>query len=134
MSHEAVQVLARWFEEVWNLRREETIDELLTANSICHTDEGPVIGPEEFRQKMYYPFLAAFPDVRVTVEEIVPDGNRVIVLWSATGTHSGDIPGLPATGRRVEFKGLTRALVVNGKMMDGLQNSNIVEVFNSLAE
>ena len=46
-------------------------------------------------------FRAAFPDIQVTVDEMVAEGDRVVVVWSATGTHRGPFGGVAPTGRRV---------------------------------
>src|SRR5262245_43364186 len=107
MTNDHAAVVRRWFEEVWNLRREQTIEELLTAESVCHSDDGPVRGPDGFKQRQYLPFLAAFPDLRVEVESVLDQGDQVVVRWSATGTHCGGGLGCPPTGRAVTLRGLT---------------------------
>jgi predicted ester cyclase len=133
MSHDSIATVRRWFEEVWNRRRERTIDELIDIDSVCHTDEGPVRGPAEFRRVMYVPMLAAFPDLRVEVEAVLGDGDQVAVRWSAVGTHAGDLPGAKATGERVALRGLTWVLVRDGKLREGWQSSNIGDVVRGLA-
>ena len=75
MSRDNIALVRRWFEEVWNRRRAETIDELLTGESVCHADEGPIRGPEEFKARQHAPFLAAFPDLRRIAEDC-PRGCR----------------------------------------------------------
>src|SRR5262245_39594540 len=107
MSAENFAVARRWFEEVWNQRRDQTIDELLTPHSVCHTDEGPIVGKEEFRARMYVPLLSAFPDLRVEVEGVTGQGDDVVVRWSAAGTHSGDGLGFAPTGKGVILRGIT---------------------------
>jgi steroid delta-isomerase-like uncharacterized protein len=133
MPHDPAAVARRWFEEVWNQRRGETIDELLSAEGLCHADHGPIRGPGEFREQMHVPFLSAFPDIRVTLEGVMADGDEVAVRWSAAGTHAGDGLGFPATGRPVALRGLTWLRVRDGKFVEGWQSSNIPEVFRSLA-
>jgi predicted ester cyclase len=132
MSAENVRVVRRWFEEVWNERRSETVEELLTPDSVCYGDDGPIRGPEEFRQKMLAPFLAAFHDIHVKVEDAIGQGDQVVVRWSAKASHCGDGLGCPPTHRPVEFRGLTWAEVKNGKLVQGWQSSNIPEVLQSL--
>ena len=100
MSQQNLALARRWFEEVWNQRRDATIDELLTPESVCYSDDGPIRGPDEFRQRMYAPFLAAFPDLRVTVEGVVAEGDDVVVRWSATGCHSARGWAARRPGRR----------------------------------
>lgn len=69
----------RWFEEVWNGRRTDTIDELLTDESVSHTASGSLRGKQEFKERAHAVFLSAFPDLRMTVEGTVAEGNEVVV-------------------------------------------------------
>ncbi|MGL4554009.1 MAG: ester cyclase [Gemmataceae bacterium] len=133
MANDSATVARRWFEEVWNQRRSGTIDELLTAESVCLADDGPVTGPAEFRDRIHAPFLAAFPDLRLEVEAVVADGDDVAVRWSATGTHTCDGLGCAPTGRPVTFRGLTWLRVHGGKLVTGWQHSNIPDVLRALA-
>ena len=133
MSTENVALARRWFDEVWNQRREQTIDELLAPDSVVHGDVGTLTGPDEFRAKQYVPFTAAFPDIRVVVEDAIDHGDQVVVRWSATGTHTGDGFGFAATGRTVTFRGITWIRGKAGKLGDGWQHSNIPDVLRELA-
>src|SRR3954464_14368656 len=99
MANENVVLARRWFEEVWNQRRTDTIDELLTDESVTHSESGPLRGKEEFRERAHAVFLSAFPDLRMTVEGTVAEADQVVVRWAATATHLGDVLGFPATGR-----------------------------------
>jgi predicted ester cyclase len=127
-------IARRWFEEVWNQRRDQTIDELLTPTSVCHTDEGPITGPQEFREKIYIPLLTAFPDMRVNIESVLADGDDVALRWSATACHTGDGLAHTPTNRVVLFRGLTWIRIEDGKMREGWQCSNIAEILRSLAK
>lgn len=126
-------VAQRWFHEVWNQHRSETIDELLTPNSVCHADEGPILGIEAFRDGVYQPMLQAFPDVSLTIDATVTEGDQVVVRWTARATHAGAAMGMEATGRPVKLRGITWLRIVNGKLMEGWQQTNMPEVFRSLA-
>ena len=133
MSQENIALVRRWFEDVWNRRRAQTIDEMITAESVCHADDGPMRGPDEFRDRQYAPFIAAFPDLRMSVEAIIADGDDVLVRWNATGLHSGAGLGFAATNRDVAFRGLTWIRVRGGKLVEGWQSSNIPEVIRELS-
>jgi steroid delta-isomerase-like uncharacterized protein len=126
-------IVLRWFEEVWNQRRESTIDELIGPDSVCHADEGPIRGPEEFKQRQFRPFIAAFPDLHLTVDEAIADDPDVVVRWSATGTHRGPELGFEKTDRPVNFRGISWIRVENGQFAEGWQSTNIPEVLRSLA-
>lgn len=134
MSNENVSVVLRWFEEVWNQRRAETIEELLTDQSTCHTDQGPLCGCDEFRQRQYQPLTEAFPDLRVQVDGVVANDDEVVVRWTATGTHTGSGLPIPPTGRPALFSGISWIRVSDGKLREGWQSSNIAEVLRGLAD
>src|SRR3954451_25292921 len=107
MASGNVGLALRWFEGVWNGRRTDTIDELLTDESVSHTASGPLRGKREFKERGHAVFLSAFPDLRMTVEGTVTEGDEVVARWSVTATHGGDGLGFPATGREVSFRGIT---------------------------
>jgi steroid delta-isomerase-like uncharacterized protein len=133
MSAENIAVARRWFDEVWNQRRGETIDELTSSDSVCYADDGPIVGPQQFRERMLYPFLGAFPDLKVQVEDIIGQGDQVVVRWKATANHTGSGLGFAPTHRTVHFRGLTWIEVRDGKFAQGWQSSNIPEVLRGLA-
>jgi hypothetical protein len=64
--------------------------------------------------------LTAFPDLRITVEGTVAEGDEVVVRWSVRGTHLGDGLGFPTTGRAVAFRGMRWIPYSGGKMVRGL--------------
>lgn len=132
MPDDPRSVVLRWFDEVWSRRREAAIDELLRQDSICHADTGDMRGPDEFRDKMFKPFVAAFPDLQVVIEDLIAEGERVAVRWSAKGTHRGSDLGFEKTERPVELQGITLLRVEQGKLVEGWQTSNIGDVLTSL--
>lgn len=80
MSESANSALARrWFEEVWNDRRDATVEELMHSEAAGHMEGVEIKGPEEFLSAMAL-LLQAFPDLRVHVDGIVAQGDDVVVL------------------------------------------------------
>jgi steroid delta-isomerase-like uncharacterized protein len=130
-SHNAA-LARRWFDEVWNQRKAEAIDELVTQHSVCYSEAGEFAGPEAFKTQMHGPFLAAFPDLHVEVEGIVSQGDDVVVRWVATGTHNGAGLGMPPTGRAVRFRGMTWIKLAGGKFAQGYDCWNVGGLMASL--
>jgi steroid delta-isomerase-like uncharacterized protein len=133
MVSDNIALVRRWFEEIWNQRSGQLIEELIAPDSVCLTDDGPLRGPAEFRARQYEPFLAAFPDLQVTVEDVIGQDDQVVVRWSATGTHAGGGLGFAPTNRVARFRGLSWIRVRDGKLHEGWQSSNIPEQLRSLA-
>ena len=118
MADDAKAVLRKWFDEVWNERRDAAIDQLAAPHSLVHGLGPDLRGPEGFKT-FHTSFCNAFPDIHVTLEDLVCEGTMVAARWRATGTHRGDGLGFPATGKPVSFTGMVFARVENGQLVEG---------------
>lgn len=119
-----IQLLIRWFNEVWNQGKLETVHELLSPDAIAIGQAGSGVtlrGPQDF-----VPFVeqirAAFPDIKVEIEDAFGADDKVVLRWSAHMTHRGDALGTPATGKSVRLTGITIAQIVDGKIVAGWDN------------
>ena len=130
-ANDPAAIARRWFEEVWNERRDDTVDELMSADSHGHVEGGDVRGPQAFRE-MRAMFFAALPDVHLEIEDVVADRDRAAVRWRATGTHAGDGFGFPATKQQVHFRGTTWLTVRDGRIVEGWDTWNLGGLLESL--
>jgi len=124
MSAGNVALLRRWFEEVWNQGRLETIHELMAPECVGTGEAGAGVvlrGPQEF-QAFAEKLRAAFPDIQVTIEDGFEAGDKAVVRWSGTMTHRGDQLGVPATGKQIRITGMSMVRIVNGKIVEGWDN------------
>lgn len=114
-------IVRRWFEEVWNRGREETIDELFAAHGIGYglgDTDVPTRGPAEF--KLFANNLrGAIPDIRMTIEDIMAEGDKVTVRITVEGTHKGGQLGVAPTGRRIRIAGVVLVRIANGQIFEG---------------
>src|ERR1051325_9590533 len=120
MSEENRALVHRWFEEVWNQRRAEAIDELFAADGLAHGlgDEGaPLRGPEHFKP-FHRRFLDAFPDMKITVEDTVCEGDMAVSRCSVRATHAGDGLGFAATNKPVAFEGVAIVRIEGGQIVE----------------
>jgi steroid delta-isomerase-like uncharacterized protein len=123
-ADENIQLMQRWFQEVWNEGRIETVYELLSPDSIAkgqRSAEAVIRGPEEFA-KFVREIRGAFPDIQVKVEDVFGAGDKVVLRWSGVMTHKGDGLGLSASGRTVRCGGISIARIVDGKIVEGWDN------------
>ena len=123
MSERNRLLALRWFDEVWNRRLIATIDELIAPGGVGYLEGAVVKGADEFKVARSA-LLAAFPDLRVTVEESVVEGDNVVIRWNATGTHRGESFGLHATNVLVSFRGMTWQRFSNGRIVEGWDSWN----------
>ena len=132
MNQDTTALARRWFEEVWNGRNAELIDELIAPESVCQSAGGLLRGPDEFKTKVFLPFIAAFPDLRITVVGTVAQDDQVVVRWTATGTHRGDGLGLAPSGRTIFIRGMTWIRFAAGRMIEGWDCWDQRELIESL--
>jgi steroid delta-isomerase-like uncharacterized protein len=119
MSEHSKSLLLRYAEEVWNQRNLEVIEEIFSPDHVYHD---PILtqlarGPEGVRQKVEI-FTAAFPDSHVISNDVVAEGDRVALLWTYSGTHTGEMMGIAPTGKRGEAQGVHFCRVRDGRIIE----------------
>ena len=108
MSAEHNKAIARRFiEEVWNKQNLAAIDQLYAPNAIEHRDVPPFDLDRESAKQYTAPLFSAFPDVHITIEDMVADGDRVVTRWTARGTHQGELMGIAPTGKTIAVMGIS---------------------------
>ena len=63
-------------------------------------------------------YREAFPDLRIEIDELIGDNEVIVSVFTMTGTHLGDLLGIPATGKTVNIRGVVRSRFRNGKIAD----------------
>ncbi|PYV56052.1 MAG: ester cyclase [Acidobacteria bacterium] len=119
-----VRLARRWFQEVWNEGRMQTVYELFAENGIAtgQSEQGEMLrGPKEFAIFVER-IRGAFPDIKVMVDDAFGADDRVALRWSATMTHKGDQLGMAATNREVKISGITITRIRNGQIVEGWDN------------
>ena len=118
---ENIALMRRWFQEVWNEGRVQTIYDLLAENIRGWGQDVPGVEirkPADF-VALYNRLHGAFPDIKITVEDVFGADDRVVVRWSAVMTHTGDHLGMPATNKNVRITGIPIARIADGKIVQG---------------
>jgi len=83
--------------------------------------EVPSQGPAEFKQ-FYHAMRAACPDIHVSIEKAVQEGDTAFARWTATLTHTGEGLGMPPTGRAIKICGMSALRVREGEIVEGWNN------------
>ena len=135
MSEENKQLLRRWFEEVWNKGRADAIEEMFDENGIAHglSDDpsNPLKGPRNFRP-LHTLFREAFPNMKVVIEDMVAEGDKVAARCSVRGKHEGDFLGRAATQSPVHFTGITICRIANGKIVEAWNNFDFMAMHKQI--
>ena len=128
-------LIHRWFEEVWNKGRTEAIEEMFAEDGIVHglsdDSSNPLRGPAGFAD-FHARFRGAFPDIVVTVEDTVCEGDKIAARCSVRGKHSGDSLGFAATNAPVEFTGIAIVRVRDGKIVEAWNNFDFMTLYKQL--
>jgi steroid delta-isomerase-like uncharacterized protein len=114
-------LIRRWFAEVWNRGDENVIDALFAEQGIAYGLSDTDIearGPAQFKTFLRT-LRGSFPDVRISIEDIVAEDDKVMVRVVIEGTHLGDNLGVPATGRRIRVAGIVLVRIANGQIIEG---------------
>jgi steroid delta-isomerase-like uncharacterized protein len=106
-----------------NRRNIDAVDEIYASGFVGHDPAMPedVRGVEGARE-FYGMYQSAFPDVQITIEEQVAEGDTVATRWTARGTHQGELMGVPPSGNRVEVMGVTISRIEGGKVAEEWDN------------
>ncbi len=120
MSAAAQAFIHRWFEEVWGNGNIDHIDEFMLPDARCYgfPTPGSVIDREEFKSSVRS-FRDTFSGIRVTVEDVIAEGDKVVARWSAVMTHTGDGLGFAPTGESVTLSGMSITHLRDGKILAG---------------
>ncbi len=134
MSEANKLVAARWFDQVWNQRNEAAIDDMFHPQGKAHgfPDADSVLeGPEAFKT-VHRTFCGAFPDLKIEIQDMIAEGDRVAIRWRAVMTHRGNHLGFPASGKRGVLVGSSFIVVQGNQIMDGWNQMDLQALFQKL--
>jgi len=110
-------IIHRYFEEWGNHGDTKAADELIATDVTLRNTPAVLHSLEDYKKGMAT-FHTAFPDLHFTVEDVVAEGDKVVVRWSLHGTHLGDYQGRPATGKEVSVTGMSLFRPADGKIQE----------------
>lgn len=135
MSEKNKDLICRWFEEVWNKARTDVIAEMLDKDCVIHglsneTGE-PLVGAAAFRE-FHKKFYDAFPNIVVTVEDTIAEGDTVVARCSVRGQHTGDSLGFAATNKPILITGVAIVRVKDGKFVEVWNNFDFLSMYQQI--
>jgi steroid delta-isomerase-like uncharacterized protein len=121
MSTEDNKALTRRGYDALNERNWAAFDALCAPDIVFHNASTTIRGLEPYKQfiSMYF---TAFPDARLSIEDIIAEGDRVAVRQTFHGTHQGDLMGIPPTGKQATATGISIFRWANGKAVEHRAN------------
>lgn len=108
----------RFYDEVFNQKNLAAIDEFLAPDQVDHTLPPNLPANTTGTKQAIGWFLRAFPDLHITIDDLIADGDKVAVRFTSRGTQRGRFWGLPPTGRSVTISSYLIARIAHGKIVE----------------
>ncbi len=136
MQEDNKTLLRAFIDEVWNAGRAEAAAHYVAPRYTIHHDPGDPWDGQELDLVGYQERVrisrAPFPDQRFEIQELVAEGDRVVMTWHWTATHRGDLPGFPATGDAIRMSGATVYHIEDGRFTGHWQITDRLGVYAQL--
>ena len=131
-AEESKATMGRYF-DVFEQGNVALLDELLAPDYINHTPATPDLptGPEGVKGVVTM-FRSAMPDLRVVVEDMIAEGDKVATRYTLEGTHQGELFGVPPTGQRLSIKSITVERVSEGKIREHWRVTDSLDMMQQL--
>jgi steroid delta-isomerase-like uncharacterized protein len=118
VSEENKALALSLIQEVWGKKNLDNLDKFIAADIV--DPELPPGFPAGRDGMKAFPgmFLNAFPDTNMVAEDQIAEGDLVVTRWVATGTHKGELMGIPATGKKITVEGIDIHRISGGKSVE----------------
>jgi len=127
------ELFRRYFDEGTNKGNLDVVEELFAPDYKHHDPANPdvIVGNEGVRRHIET-LRGAFPDIAFHIEDMVAQGDKVVIRWTANVTHTGDYFGIPPTGKSATITGMNTWQVRDGKAVEGWVNRDDVGLMQQL--
>jgi steroid delta-isomerase-like uncharacterized protein len=133
MSAEENREIVRRFWGVWEEGNLGLVDELVAPDYVNHSPGMPnqPEGPEGVKAVVSM-FRAGMPNLRVVIEDMIAEGDKVMMRYKIEGTHEGELFGVPPTGRWVSIESITVERVSGGKIREHWRVTDTLDMMQQL--
>jgi steroid delta-isomerase-like uncharacterized protein len=123
----------RFYAEVWVKHNLDVLDELVAPDVVEHNPlfPGQAPGREGFRQTIETVF-SAFPDAQSTIEDLIAEGDTVVVRWTGSGTHRGEFMGIFPTNKQMTSAGIDIIRYKGGRRVETWRQWDALSVMQQL--
>jgi predicted ester cyclase len=132
MGTESAKALVRQVVDDWNRGDLDALDEHLDPAYVNRDPNNPEVTDLPSYKRWAAAARAAFPDLRVTIDDLIAEGDRVAKLWSFEATHRGEFLGIAPTGRPVTWSGITIYRVTGDKVAECIWRTDALGLLQQL--
>ena len=129
-----LKAIAHYFlAESFNTGNLVPADELIAASFTNHDPSTPPLpaGPEGYKQ-LISTYRAAYPDIHMTIDDLIVEGDKVVGHWTARGTNTGPLMGMPPTGKQATVTGISILTITNGQVTEQWTNWDALGMLQQL--
>lgn len=117
MSEVNEVVVRRFVDEVINRGDDSAMRELVHPNYVYRAPDLELRGWDGLTT-LFDSYRSGLPDLSVSIDDLVVSGDKVVILITLNGTHTGDLMGIPATGKSLSVHGMVLSRLVGGKIVE----------------
>ena len=125
-------IVRRWVEEGWNKGNLEVVDQVYAPNYVQHEPAPETVNSSETLKQYVGTYLTAFPDLNLSIDDLVAEGDKVVWRFTSTGTQTGPFMGMPATGKTGNITGLVMFRLENSRIVEGWVNIDALGLLQQL--
>lgn len=132
-AEQATRAAVSGYVEIFNTNNPEMIAAVIDSGFVCYHPAYPdnIVGIEGFGEWLEMNHTA-FPDLMLTEDEAIIKGNRAFVRWTFTGTHTGPLRDVPATGQKFRLSGLSFLRILDGKVVEERIGMDLLGAYRQL--
>lgn len=131
MSLANEETMRRFVEEVLNKGDFHVLDQVIHPNYVYRSPDQVLRGPQALRE-LLTAYRSALPDLHTHIDDLVSAGNKIVIAFTLSGTHEGDLMGIASTGRQVKVKGMTLSHFEEGKIVEEWELLDQLTLFQQL--
>jgi len=125
-------LLRRYVEEVWEKQNLDAIDDFLSPFYKRHRSPNTPALTREGQRQLLSQFRTAFPDIQITIEEIIAEDDRIAFRSTMRGTHQAEFLGIAPTGKKITVSLLDMIHIENGKFIEHWGGPDILDLLQQL--
>jgi steroid delta-isomerase-like uncharacterized protein len=125
-------IVRRWIEEGWNKGNLAVVDQVYAPNFIQHEPPPMQVNSSQALKQYVGAYLAAFPDLHFTIEDLVAEGDKVVWRFTSTGTQTGPFMGIPITNKTGKISGLVEFRLENSRIVEAWVNIDSLGLLQQL--
>jgi steroid delta-isomerase-like uncharacterized protein len=127
------KAIARRFLEGFNTGNPAIAAEIVAPNFANHDPSTPPLpaGPEGYKQ-LLATYRGIYPDIHMTVDDLIAEGDKVVCRWTARGTNTGPLMGMPPTGKQATVTGISVLTITKGQVVEQRTNWDALGMLQQL--